>query len=125
MSGRTALLTIAAAAFLSAPAAMAQQASGDFRMLFTGDVMMSRLVKIEMEQRRTSPWTSFSDLFHSVSFVGGNFEAALGDAAKCAPEQQALLCRARFRGRNNAAGRIQPCERGEQPLRRSWAGGPN
>ena len=85
MPGRTALLTIAAAAFLSAPAAMAQQTPGDFRMLFTGDVMMSRLVRIEMEQRRTSPWTSFSNLFHSVSFVGGNFEAALGDAAKCSP----------------------------------------
>ncbi len=90
MSGRTALLTIAAAAFLSAPAAMAQQTPGDFRMLFTGDVMMSRLVRIEMEQRRTSPWASFSGLFHGVSFVGGNFEAALGDPAKCSPENK--LC---------------------------------
>ena len=90
MSGRTALLTIAAAAFLSASAAMAQQAPGDFRMLFTGDVMMSRLVKIEMEQRRTSPWGGFSNLFHSASFVGGNFEGALGDPAKCAPENK--LC---------------------------------
>jgi poly-gamma-glutamate synthesis protein (capsule biosynthesis protein) len=90
MSGRTALLTIAAAAFLSAPAAMAQQAPADFRMLFTGDVMMSRLVKIEMEQRRTSPWAGFSDLFHSVSFVGGNFEAAIGDPAKCSAENK--LC---------------------------------
>jgi poly-gamma-glutamate synthesis protein (capsule biosynthesis protein) len=89
MSGRTAVLTIAAA-ILSVPAVMAQQVSGDFRMLFTGDVMMSRLVRVEMEQRRTSPWAGFADLFHSVSFVGGNFEAALGDPAKCAPENK--LC---------------------------------
>lgn len=83
MPSRTAVLTVAAA-ILAAPAVMAQQAP-DFRMLFTGDVMMSRLVRIEIEQRKTSPWARFSDLFHSASLVGGNFESAVGDAAKCAP----------------------------------------
>lgn len=90
MSRRTAVLSIAAAALIVAPAAMAQQSPGDFRMLFTGDVMMSRLVRVEMEQRRTSPWAGFSDLFHSVNFVGGNFEGAIGDPAKCPPENE--LC---------------------------------
>ncbi len=84
MPGRTAILTIAAAAFLSAPAAMAQQTPGDFRMLFTGDVMMSRLVRIEMEQRRTSPWISFSNLFHDVNF-----------------------CRRQLRGRTGSGRRLQ------------------
>ncbi|MEI9970015.1 MAG: hypothetical protein WDM87_15855 [Terracidiphilus sp.] len=68
MSGRTALLAVAAATFLVAhwasaqqtasaqPAPAAQSATGDFRLLFTGDVMMSRLVKVEIDQRRTSPW---------------------------------------------------------------------
>ncbi len=89
MSGRTALL-IVAAAILMGPAAEAQQAAGDFRLLFTGDVMMSRLVRIEMEQRRTSPWAGFAELFHSASFVGGNFEGAIGDPAKCPVENK--LC---------------------------------
>jgi poly-gamma-glutamate synthesis protein (capsule biosynthesis protein) len=52
-------------------------------MLFTGDVMMSRLVRLEMEQRRTSPWAGFADLFKSASLVGGNFEGAIGDSAMC------------------------------------------
>src|SRR5580692_6102990 len=102
MSGRTALLAFAAATFLVAHSASAQQAAsaqsadfkqpalGDFRLLFTGDVMMSRLVKLEIDQRRTSPWSRFSDLFHSASLVGGNFEGALGDPAKCPAENK--LC---------------------------------
>ena len=63
--------------------------------------MMSRLVKVEIDQRRTSPWretrlaptnpsTGFYDLFHSASLVGGNFEGALGDPAKCPAENK--LC---------------------------------
>jgi poly-gamma-glutamate synthesis protein (capsule biosynthesis protein) len=90
MSGRTALLDIAAAALLIMPAASAQQAPGDFRLLFTGDVMMSRLVRAEIGQRKTSPWTGFSELFSSASLVGGNFEGALGDPAKCPAENK--LC---------------------------------
>ena len=102
MSGRTALLAVAAAAFLIVPAVPAQQAPGDFRLLFTGDVMMSRLVRLEIDQRKTSPWTGFSDLFSSASLVGGNFEGALGDPAKCpavnklcfaAPDSSAELMR--------------------------------
>jgi len=51
MSGKTALLAIATATFQLALAASAQPAPGDFRLLFTGDVMMSRLVKAEIDQR--------------------------------------------------------------------------
>ena len=108
MSGRTALLAFAAATLLftrsalAQPAPAAQSTPGDFRLLFTGDVMMSRLVKVEIEQRRTSPWgdaksdhhensaSGLSDLFHSASLVGGNFEGALGDSAECPAESK--LC---------------------------------
>ena len=90
MSGRTALLAVAAAIFHIALVASAQPAPGDFRLLFTGDVMMSRLVKAEIDQRKTSPWTGVSDLFRSASLVGGNFEGALGDPAKCPAENK--LC---------------------------------
>jgi hypothetical protein len=59
MSGKAALLIVAAAAFQCAPAASAQPSPDDFRLLFTGDIMMSRLVHAEMDQRRTSPWAGF------------------------------------------------------------------
>jgi len=104
MSGRTAFLAVTAATLLAAhlasaqPSPAAQPAPGDFRLLFTGDVMMSRLVKLEIDQRRMSPWrvtrpgssTDFSDLFRSASLVGGNFEGALGNPAKCPTENK--LC---------------------------------
>ncbi len=90
MSGRTTLLVVVAAALLVLPAASAQPAQGDFRLLFTGDVMMSRLVRAEIDQRKTSPWTNFSDLFHSANLVGGNFEGALGDPVNCPAENK--LC---------------------------------
>jgi poly-gamma-glutamate synthesis protein (capsule biosynthesis protein) len=90
MSGRTALLAVTAAIFHFALAASAQPAPGDFRLLFTGDIMMSRLVKAEIDQRKTSPWAGFTGLFGSASLVGGNFEGALGDPANCPAESK--LC---------------------------------
>jgi poly-gamma-glutamate synthesis protein (capsule biosynthesis protein) len=90
MSGRTALLAVAAATLPITLAASAQPAPADFRLLFTGDVMMSRLVKAEIDQRKTSPWTGFSDIIRSASLVGGNFEGALGDPANCPAENK--LC---------------------------------
>jgi len=86
VSGRTALL----AALFIVPMASAQTAPSDFHMLFTGDVMMSRLVGIEMEHRRTGPWAGFSELFRSASLVGGNFEGALGEPARCVAQNE--LC---------------------------------
>jgi len=80
----------AAAALFLLPMVTAQTAPDDFRMLFTGDVMMSRLVRTEMEQRRTGPWTGFFELFKSANLVGGNFEAAIGDPTYCAAQNK--LC---------------------------------
>jgi hypothetical protein len=90
MSRSTALLAVAAAAILIMPAASAQPDPSDFRLLFTGDVMMSRLVKAEIDQRKTNPWAGFFDLFRSASLVGGNFESAIGEPAKCPAENK--LC---------------------------------
>jgi hypothetical protein len=125
MSGRTALLA-AAVTLLIPLAASAQPAPGDFRLLFTGDVMMSRLVRAEIDQRKTSPWTGFSELFRSASLVGGNFEGTLGDPANCpaanklcfaAPDSAAELMRqAGFRlvtAENNHSGDLGPAGRNE------------
>jgi hypothetical protein len=75
---------------LSSTTAHAQQAPDDLRLFFTGDIMMSRLVNLEMEQRRKSPWADFSALFHSADLVGGNFESAIGSQAACPKEDK--LC---------------------------------
>jgi poly-gamma-glutamate synthesis protein (capsule biosynthesis protein) len=130
MSGRTALLAAATLLIVHAataqPAPAAQPAPGDFRLLFTGDVMMSRLVRAEIDQGKTSPWTGFSELFRSASLVGGNFEGALGDPANCptqnklcfaAPDSAAELMRqAGFRlvtAENNHSGDLGPPGRNE------------
>ncbi|MGA2652700.1 MAG: CapA family protein [Terracidiphilus sp.] len=83
MSGKAAILAFVNAIFWTALAASAQQSSDDFRLIFTGDIMMSRLVKSEIDQRQTSPWSGFTNLFQSASLLGGNFEGALGDPTGC------------------------------------------
>lgn len=82
MSGKCTLLIFMAMASLLA-VADAQQRPQDVRFLFTGDIMMSRQVKAEMQYRKDSPWGEFSELFHGADLVGGNFESALGDEAEC------------------------------------------
>jgi poly-gamma-glutamate synthesis protein (capsule biosynthesis protein) len=71
-------------------AAAAQDPAKDVRLLFTGDIMTSRLVKVEMRDRKASPWADFAELFHSASLVGGNFEGAIGDDTACPPANK--LC---------------------------------
>ena len=90
MSGKAAFLAVIIAIVQTAPAALAQQASSDFRLIFTGDIMVSRLVKLEIDQRKTSPWSGFTKLFRSANLVGGNFEGALGDPSNCSAENK--LC---------------------------------
>ena len=87
MSGKSTLLILALA--MLSTAAAAQQTPDEMRFLFTGDIMMSRQVKSEMQQRKHSPWTDFSELFHSVDFVGGNFEGTIGNQTAC-PEENKL-----------------------------------
>ena len=53
------------------------------RLLFTGDILLSRGVQRELQHRRRSPWIACQRLFHDVDWVGGNFEGAIGPAAQC------------------------------------------
>lgn len=81
MSGKSALLALVLSAI---PAALtAQQSAPEIRLLFTGDVMLSRLVNAEIIARKDSPWKAFNELFHSADLVGGNFEGAIGSPAEC------------------------------------------
>lgn len=57
--------------------------SKEIRLLFTGDILLSRQVAVELESRKISPWTGFGELFRNADWVGGNFEGALG--SECQP----------------------------------------
>jgi len=71
-------------AFLLTGVAAGQSAAPrDIRLLFTGDILLSRQVAAELERRKVSPWVGFSALFRSANWVGGNFEGALGSEADC------------------------------------------
>ena len=53
------------------------------RLLFTGDILLSRHVAVEWQRRRVSPWTRFAQLFNESQWVSGNLEGALGSPAAC------------------------------------------
>jgi len=90
---------------LATPPTAAQENDG-VRLLFTGDILLTRQVEVELKGTIRSPWTGFQKLFHSASWVGGNFEGAVGPASNCleskspcfaTPETAAeLLARAGF-----------------------------
>lgn len=55
----------------------------DLRLLFTGDILLSRQVEIELKIGIRSPWANFQKLFHRADWVGGNFEGAIGRPPDC------------------------------------------
>jgi hypothetical protein len=55
----------------------------DLRLLFTGDIMLSRQVQIQYETRKLTPWANLKALFSQADWVGGNLEGAIGDASQC------------------------------------------
>jgi poly-gamma-glutamate synthesis protein (capsule biosynthesis protein) len=52
--------------------------SSAIRILFTGDILLSRNVRAEIQSRKTSPWTDLKPLFQSADLVIGNLEGAVG-----------------------------------------------
>jgi len=58
-------------------------AAGEVRLLFTGDILLDRGVRTEIERTGRSPWDPWSALFRKAHFVVGNLEGALGDARAC------------------------------------------
>ena len=60
------------------------------RLLFTGDILLSRHVASELEHRRVSPWARYTDLFHNAQWVSGNVEGAFGLPSDCI--ESAHLC---------------------------------
>jgi hypothetical protein len=48
------------------------------RLLFTGDILLSRNVRIELENTGISPWVHLQSMLESSDFVFGNLEGAVG-----------------------------------------------
>lgn len=68
----------------------AQTASKPARLIFTGDILLSRQVMSELERRKIPPWVDFTELFQSAQWVSGNLEGAFGPASEC--QKPAALC---------------------------------
>jgi poly-gamma-glutamate synthesis protein (capsule biosynthesis protein) len=65
---------------------------GDLRLLFTGDILLSRQVRHEIERTKRFPWEPLAHLFHQADWVAGNLEGAVGPAEDCTPEASASPC---------------------------------
>jgi poly-gamma-glutamate synthesis protein (capsule biosynthesis protein) len=55
----------------------------DLRLLFTGDIMLSRQVQTQYQLRKRSPWINLKTLFADADWVSGNFEGAIGNPSDC------------------------------------------
>ena len=51
----------------------------EIRVLFVGDILLSRNVKEELQSRKTFPWEHLMPLFQSADLIAGNLEGAVGD----------------------------------------------
>jgi poly-gamma-glutamate synthesis protein (capsule biosynthesis protein) len=61
------------------------------RMLFTGDILLSRQVAREIEARGgVSPWRDIGDALKGADFVFGNLEGTVGSMDACQPPKE--LC---------------------------------
>ncbi len=62
------------------------------RLLFAGDILLSRNADVDLKQRIGSPWRkSFQELFQKADWVGGNLEGAIGDPKDCIKTQRICL----------------------------------
>ena len=53
--------------------------NNETRVLFVGDILLSRNIKDEFNANKDLPWVSLKSLFHSADLVIGNLEGAVGD----------------------------------------------
>jgi poly-gamma-glutamate synthesis protein (capsule biosynthesis protein) len=82
----------ASAIALTATRSERQDSPKEIRLLFTGDVLLSRQVAAEIRQKRQSPWINLGNLFHSADWVGGNLEGAVGSSLDCRGASERSPC---------------------------------
>lgn len=80
----TALFALGALAGITgASVATRRAAQRGVRLLFTGDILLSRQVQVERARTGQSLWDSVASLFARADLVAGNLEGAIGDSAQC------------------------------------------
>jgi poly-gamma-glutamate synthesis protein (capsule biosynthesis protein) len=84
------LILVALGVGQAVPPARAQQT--ELRLLFTGDISLSRQVRAEIDRTGRFPWGPFTVLFHAADFVAGNLEGAVGNPEECLPAPAAAPC---------------------------------
>ncbi|MGO9256628.1 MAG: CapA family protein [Bryobacteraceae bacterium] len=89
MSRARSILTLAC---LAAVFPLVGQQESEVRLLFTGDILLSRQVRREIELTGRSPWSGFADLFRSAGWIAGNLEGAVGTAEQCIPTDSDSPC---------------------------------
>ena len=62
---------------------LTSQEEPEIRLLFTGDILLSRQVRREIELTGRSLWSGFADLFKNATWIAGNLEGAVGTAEQC------------------------------------------
>jgi len=68
------------------------QQGQEVRLLFAGDVLLSRQVRREIEQTGRFPWGPFTNVFKSAKWVVGNLEGAVGKEQDCRPADSNSPC---------------------------------
>lgn len=86
------LLGCLALSWSAACGSAAQAGEPEARLVFAGDIMLSREVAHEAAARQQSaPWRTLARYFRSADWAMGNFEGSIGDAEDCA-SPSAELC---------------------------------
>lgn len=71
-------------------AAARRTSDAQVRMLFTGDILLSRQVDVERRYTGHSPWDSLATLFAHADWVGGNLEGDVGEDSTCVARDRSL-----------------------------------
>lgn len=79
-------------AWLAASTLLTGQQEPEIRLLFTGDILLSREVRREIELTGRFPWNGFADLFKNANWIAGNLEGAVGTAKQCIPTESNSPC---------------------------------
>ena len=89
---KSAILTLILFLLVPLAARSQEEPQKEIRLLFTGDILLSRLVRLEIGQRHGFPWRDFKDVFSNSDFVAGNLEGAVGRQEDCPNTGPGQLC---------------------------------
>jgi hypothetical protein len=63
----------------------------DYRLVFTGDILLTRQVQHEIDQKSgLSPWTNLAGFFKGADWVMGNLEGTIGSSDQCVGTNRVL-----------------------------------